>query len=70
MEKNKKRKDYESPKTTALTVELEGNFCGSAGYKGKDKEGVNIKSQDVVENTVNDFSDTQWGEITKTDPTK
>lgn len=67
MEKNKKRKDYESPKTTALTVELEGNFCGSAGYTGKgDKEGVNIKSQDVVENDVNDFSGTQWGEITNT----
>lgn len=66
MEKSKMRKDYQAPKTTVTIVELEGNFCGSAEYTGKDKEGVNIKSQDVVENTVNDFSDTQWGEITNT----
>lgn len=67
MEKNKKRKDYESPKTTALTVELEGNFCGSAGYTGKTDKGIEIQSQNVVnDGTINDFSTEVWGNIEKT----
>lgn len=31
--KNQKQKEYETPQTTFVEVELEGNFCASADVK-------------------------------------
>lgn len=58
-----RRKDYGSPRTRMVQVETEGNLCGSVVTKGKEKDGINISSQEVVESTENDFSSKAWGDI-------
>lgn len=47
---------------TEIRVELENSICsGSVDFVGKDKEGITISSQDVVDmNGANDFSGQEW----------
>lgn len=53
--KNQKRKEYETPQTTFVEVELEGNFCASADVKNPNDAGTGqIESHEV--NTDFDFS--------------
>lgn len=60
MQKNKPI--YESPDMTEIRVELENSICsGSVDFVGKDKEGITISSQDVVDmKGANDFSGQEW----------
>lgn len=53
--KNQKRKEYETPQTTFVEVELEGNFCASANVQNpNDAETGQIENHKV--NTDFDFS--------------
>lgn len=53
--KNQKLKEYETPQTTFVEVELEGNFCASADVQNPNDKGTGqIESHQV--NTGFDFS--------------
>lgn len=59
--KNQKRKEYETPQTTFVEVELEGNFCASADVQNPD----NARSGQIESHEVNtdfdfDFADQTW----------
>lgn len=59
--KNQKRKEYETPQTTFVEVELEGNFCASADVQNPDNaENGQIKEQKVNDDFGFTFQDQNW----------
>lgn len=60
----KGKKIYQQPETVVTRVELESPICsGSTQFKGEEASGVNIASQEVIQETTNDFSENPWGII-------
>lgn len=59
--KNQKQKEYETPQTTFVEVELEGNFCASADVQNPDNEkNGRIKEQKVNDDFGFTFQDQDW----------
>lgn len=58
--KNQKRKEYETPQTTFVEVELEGNFCASADVRNPEGENGEIESHEVNTDFDFDFADQTW----------
>lgn len=59
--KNQKRKEYETPQTTFVEVELEGNFCASANVQNPNNaENGQIKEQKVNDDFGFTFQDQDW----------
>lgn len=60
--KNQKRKEYETPQTTFVEVELEGNFCASADVKNPDNANGQIENHQVNTDFDFDFADQTWNQ--------
>lgn len=59
--KNQKQKEYETPQTTFVEVELEGNFCASADVENpNDAENGQIENHQVNTDFDFDFADQTW----------
>ncbi|WP_308763397.1 hypothetical protein [uncultured Bacteroides sp.] len=59
--KNQKQKEYETPQTTFVEVELEGNFCASADVQNpNDEKTGQIESHKVNTDFDFDFADQTW----------
>lgn len=59
--KNQKRKEYETPQTTFVEVELEGNFCASADVQNPSDAGTGqIENHKVNTDFDFDFADQTW----------
>lgn len=59
--KNQKRKEYETPQTTFVEVELEGNFCASADVQNpSDSQTGQIEEHQVNTDFDFDFADQTW----------
>lgn len=59
--KNQKQKEYETPQTTFVEVELEGNFCASADVQNPNDAGTGqIKEQKVNDDFGFTFQDQDW----------
>lgn len=66
----KMKKTYERPATAVTHVELESPICtGSTNFTGPEgMDGVHVSGQNVItpgkdgdNNTLNDFTSTEWG---------
>ena len=61
MKKQMKRTVYEAPVTERFSVELEGNFCGSADVQNPNTGNGKIEEHQVETGfTGGNFSDTGW----------
>lgn len=59
--KNQKRKEYETPQTTFVEVELEGNFCASADVQNPNNAGTGqIESHEVNTDFSFNFDENEW----------
>lgn len=59
--KNQKRKEYETPQTTFVEVELEGNFCASADVQNPNDAGTGqIEEHEVNKDFNFGFNDQYW----------
>ena len=59
--KNQKQKEYESPQTTFVEVELEGNFCASADVQNPNDAGTGqIEEHEVNKDFNFGFNDQYW----------
>lgn len=59
--KNQKQKEYETPQTTFVEVELEGNFCASVVDEDKQSEPtISITNQEVGAESNYFKDDANW----------
>lgn len=59
--KNQKLKEYETPQTTFVEVELEGNFCASVFEGGTENaDGVTIEEHGFAKPTNDDGTTNYW----------
>lgn len=58
--KNQKRKEYETPQTTFVEVELEGNFCASADVQNPNADNGRIEEHQVNTDFDFNFADQGW----------
>lgn len=59
--KHQKQKEYETPQTTFVEVELEGNFCASADVQNPNNaENGQIESHEVNTDFDFDFDENEW----------
>lgn len=58
--KNQKQKEYETPQTTFVEVELEGNFCASADVRNPNDTNGRIEEHKVNKDFDFTFNDQDW----------
>lgn len=65
--KNQKQKEYETPQTTFVEVELEGRFCASADVQNPNNaENGQIKEHEVNQDFHFSFTDgNSWDSVDK-----
>lgn len=63
--KNQKRKEYETPQTTFVEVELEGNFCASADVQNPNTDNGRIEEHQVNQDFHFSFTDGDWDSVDK-----
>lgn len=64
--KNQKQKEYESPQTTFVEVELEGNFCTSADVQNPNADNGRIEEHEVNQDFTFSFTDNnEWDSVDK-----
>lgn len=61
--KNQKQKEYESPQTTFVEVELEGNFCASADVQNPQGESGQIEEHKVNQDFHFSFDGNTWDRV-------